>query len=449
MACEVRESPELGRYYVAARPVAAGEQVLLATPTALALSDAFLSSHCSACSVPTTEAACETCGRVRLCPACAEQEGAWGPAALHERECDAIRTLFDSGEFQVEESRTVRLLIRLLVLRTIEKSAEGEEEDEEGGYQALVDSLCDNQDQMPEALLRTFADMVRQARRLLPAEYRVGLDEGVQLLAKVYCNAHEVLNPSGADRDMGFGIFPEACLFNHSCEPNCTWFPADGGGLAVRTISAVEQGAALTVAYCDLHDYTALRRPALERAFFFQCACPRCVAGQDQPDKALCARKKPLSKDADADVTTEVGKAGELLNAGDAEGARVLLDRASARAKATLADTHTLSLRLRRARLRLAMIQKDWKSVLEESAALSRGLSDAFGAERVGSDLRYAFALFHGARALAELGKTAEAVKQMRQALRVYATVLGSAHWHVRAVNAEVKGLTERAAAPL
>ena len=33
MACEVRESAELGRYYVAARPVAAGEQARVGFPS--------------------------------------------------------------------------------------------------------------------------------------------------------------------------------------------------------------------------------------------------------------------------------------------------------------------------------------------------------------------------------------------------------------------------------
>ena len=50
------------------------------------------------------------------------------------------------------------------------------------------------------------------------------MDEGVNLLASVYCNAHEILNPDGSDVDLGFGIFVRACLFNHSCDPNCVWF---------------------------------------------------------------------------------------------------------------------------------------------------------------------------------------------------------------------------------
>ena len=37
---------------------------------------------------------------------------------------------------------------------------------------------------MPEALLGRLADMVRQARRLLPAVFRVGVEEGVEVLAK-------------------------------------------------------------------------------------------------------------------------------------------------------------------------------------------------------------------------------------------------------------------------
>ena len=93
-------------------------------------------------------APCEDCGRIRLCPACAAEDGAWSHAALHAHECGVIRALFDSGEFQVEESRTLRLLIRLLVLRALERAADAEPPDVPppgGGYHDLVEALCDNQ----------------------------------------------------------------------------------------------------------------------------------------------------------------------------------------------------------------------------------------------------------------------------------------------------------------
>ena len=67
---EVREESGLGRYFVAARPLAAGELVLQASATAGALSDAFLDTHCSGCFRPTDALPCVKCRKIRLCPAC-------------------------------------------------------------------------------------------------------------------------------------------------------------------------------------------------------------------------------------------------------------------------------------------------------------------------------------------------------------------------------------------
>jgi hypothetical protein len=75
---DVREELGLGRYFVAARPLAAGELVLQASATAGALSDAFLDTHCSGCFRPTDALPCAKCRKIRFCPACfSSGQGGW------------------------------------------------------------------------------------------------------------------------------------------------------------------------------------------------------------------------------------------------------------------------------------------------------------------------------------------------------------------------------------
>lgn len=75
----------------------------------------------------------------------------------------------------------------------------------------------------------------------------------------------------GSDVDLGFGVFVKACLFNHSCDPNCLWFVGNDGSLTIRTVRRVAAGEVLSIAYWDLHEGTALRRAKLSEEFHFLC----------------------------------------------------------------------------------------------------------------------------------------------------------------------------------
>lgn len=138
---EVREDIGMGRYFVAAKPLSAGQLVLQAAPTAAALSDAFLDSHCSGCFRPTQAEACACCRKMRFCDTCTRsgvQHHGVPHVQLHAIECEGISSLFSDtkessqkyyrffnfgdgdGGWKVYESRTVRLFMRLLVLRAVE-----------------------------------------------------------------------------------------------------------------------------------------------------------------------------------------------------------------------------------------------------------------------------------------------------------------------------------------
>ena len=182
---EIQEDPVAGRYYVAAQDLPAGSIVLSARPTAAALSDSQLKTHCSCCFQPCSDdGECDGCRAVRFCKDC--RDGRVEEVALHSpAECECLKTLFSTADLKVEESRTLRLFIRLLLLRAesrddADDEDEEEEEEEEEDFPRFRDleELCCNSEDMPESRLTFFHNIVKQASQnhgpLPPTEVHPG-----------------------------------------------------------------------------------------------------------------------------------------------------------------------------------------------------------------------------------------------------------------------------------
>lgn len=75
---------------------------------------------------------------------------------------------------------------------------------------------------------------------------------------------------------------PDMCRvrrsYCRSCRPNCDFELGAGGALVVRTLRPVREREELSIGYCNC--FTANRREYLRKAYFFDCACPRCAQGQ-------------------------------------------------------------------------------------------------------------------------------------------------------------------------
>lgn len=100
------------------------------------------------------------------------------------------------------------------------------------------------------------------------------------LLLTIQCNAHGIRDSFG--RVLGLGLFPLASMLNHSCLPSChhvfSLHPGQGPPtLVFKTLRAVKEGEELVYSYTDLMRPGGMRREILGRAYFFKCACERCL----------------------------------------------------------------------------------------------------------------------------------------------------------------------------
>jgi len=81
---------------------------------------------------------------------------------------------------------------------------------------------------------------------------------------------------------LGWGVYIEASLFNHSCQPNVCLFRKPGTPeFQFVTIHDVAAGEELTVTYLGYGDL-ASRRAHLREHYFFHCECRRCVEEEQQ-----------------------------------------------------------------------------------------------------------------------------------------------------------------------
>ena len=204
----VRESEGKGRGLFATARIEPGEQLLRAVPCVAVPNDEQLSSRCCVC-LGAAHEQCTRCKSAALCRRCA------GSAArqVHTDECAALKRLAASpvgpgAGCRPADSRSLRLLIRLLLWRW---RLLGGGSDGGGGLAAGSewwgegDALCEESlddvlelaapppEQLSDALAQAFFHMAQQARFVLDAEARCGLDEAASLMSIVPRGLHAPL----------------------------------------------------------------------------------------------------------------------------------------------------------------------------------------------------------------------------------------------------------------
>ncbi|KAG9329528.1 hypothetical protein JZ751_006568 [Albula glossodonta] len=75
---------------------------------------------------------------------------------------------------------------------------------------------------------------------------------------------------------VGVGLFPNLCLVNHDCWPNCTVI-LNHGKIELRALGKIAEGEEVTVAYVDFLNLSTERQRLLKQQYFFDCTCHHCT----------------------------------------------------------------------------------------------------------------------------------------------------------------------------
>ncbi|KAF3848576.1 hypothetical protein F7725_015073, partial [Dissostichus mawsoni] len=100
-------------------------------------------------------------------------------------------------------------------------------------------------------------------------------EEGLkQLQTDIKCNGFTLSDQRGLQA-VGVGLFPNLCLVNHDCWPNCTVI-LNHGKIELRAVGKISEGEELTVSYVDFLNLSADRQKNLRESFHFECTCQHC-----------------------------------------------------------------------------------------------------------------------------------------------------------------------------
>lgn len=258
----VGTSPELGRFMVTTRDVAAGEILMQDAP--LLLGPKMMTEPvCLGCYRPVNDDhyTCQGCGFPLCSSDCEGTED-------HEPECSAVR---DSGVpvkvSMFGEANSLYECItpmRILSLRDKNPSL--------WNKIMTLESNCDMREGTEVAAItqRTVVDIIHN-RLQLEDEYETEVIEKV--LGILDTNAFEIRLPDSSI----LGVYQKASLLEHDCVPNThRTFDADLN-LVVRAAIPIKRGHHLTSCYTEPLSTTSVRQEHLRATKYFTCGCKRCM----------------------------------------------------------------------------------------------------------------------------------------------------------------------------
>jgi hypothetical protein len=97
----------------------------------------------------------------------------------------------------------------------------------------------------------------------------------VEVVCKLIENGYGIR--ANSNTCYGYGIYPTASYFNHSCAPNLAAVQ-EGLWMDFYALVDIPEGTEVTISYIPLTSTTQARREYLAQEYFFYCTCPRCMA---------------------------------------------------------------------------------------------------------------------------------------------------------------------------
>ncbi|XP_078264966.1 histone-lysine N-methyltransferase SMYD1b isoform X2 [Rhinoraja longicauda] len=211
------------------------------------------------------QAKLQRCGQCKFAHYCDRtcQKAAWTD---HKSECSAIR---NHGK---APSESIRLASR--ILWRMRREGAVVPEDRLTPIEDLQDHLDDlSEDEKQQLKL----DVEVFQKYWQPRTQELSMESISHIFGVINCNGFTISDQRGLQA-VGVGLFPNLCLVNHDCWPNCTVI-LKNGKIELRAIMHIEAGEELTVSYVDFLSLSAERHKMLKEQYYFDCNCEHCQKG--------------------------------------------------------------------------------------------------------------------------------------------------------------------------
>ncbi|XP_035628147.1 histone-lysine N-methyltransferase Smyd1-like isoform X1 [Oncorhynchus keta] len=268
---EVFDAGEKGRGLRTTKDLWAGEVVFAEPSFAAVVFDSLSQQVCHSCF--RRQANLHRCAQCKFAHYCDRtcQTACWDE---HKQECAAIK------KYEKAPNENVRLTAR--VLWRIQKDT-GIVSD---GQLTSVDQL---EDHVADMLAEDFKELKIDMQNFL--DYCPKTRHGKEYISHIFgiikCNGFTLSDQRGLQA-VGVGLFPNLCLVNHDCWPNCTVILNHGNQstlnaayhskrrIELRALSKIAENEELTVGYVDFLNVSTDRQRALKHQYHFDCTCKSC-----------------------------------------------------------------------------------------------------------------------------------------------------------------------------
>lgn len=201
----------------------------------------------------------------------------------------------------------VRLLIKVMNRRMIQLENHNNE------FYDEYDLLISNRSCYTDDILETLRGVVQYANYLVPDNVFMDEEELLDVYCKHRVNMFGLWNENGDC--LGYGVYPRASYFNHSCWPNTTFYKNPSSKLPYMDFMTVwdieEAGEEVCISYIDISTGLMSRRQTLLEKYFFHCSCQRCVYQEENPHEEDPYNIYWVQKPSEQEQSTEVGDGEE------------------------------------------------------------------------------------------------------------------------------------------
>lgn len=335
-----------GRSLRATKDLSAGDVVFSEPGFAAVVSDSMAANVCHNCF--RRQSQLHRCAQCRFAYYCDRtcQTACWEE---HKLECAAIRKIVTAPNEQVRLA--ARVMWRIHKVTAIASDSQ----------LVAVDKLEDHvTDLGEEALKQLKANVSSFFKYWSYGSKQHSADYISHIFGIIKCNGFKLSDQRGL-QTVGVGLYPNLCLVNHNCWPNCTVILNNGNQSALnsalhskrrielRALSKISEGQELTVSYVDYMNLSADRQKMLKDKYFFECTCEHCTQHIKDDLMMAAAESKPSAdkvKEVTAFSKASLEKIDAARKSGNFHEVARLCSETLEKQENVLADTHLSKLRV-------------------------------------------------------------------------------------------------------